>query len=493
MINPQGHNYYITKVMFIVTGRYHDMARRSFESHVNQDSLNALGEITQGGQVIPLAGISTIASELVTTSAQIDHMIDIPGGWSEPRLRFMIELVQDYGTSGHDRYIYTGWTDYIGATQSGSIDPNMILHFNGCTRLHDRQIILPNGMRSFETVPTSANQFLTETKAHSGQWTNEIEHLIRPMDIFNHSSVASRIAQMGGDALGLEVHNYASTMATGAQQSSRANNLSSAYIRNSLKAYKNAVNLAGADNYEVDMMEVHSNGAANTIESSMQTDPLVSVFGLMTDIAINMELPWNLLLSQFPEVDQNDVTQILFPGQMQNLSPAFSMDGPDGERWTNQDMETVIAATLSQSVPALMTECLLGKISFALSNDRYSVLDNGLVRYVNPDLTMSLVNLPNLEVYVNRFLDLMESTVFPILSNSGMIQLSISVTSTLYGDTQISVEFNGNPSVQFTFPTFADSLSSHMITLNRSAFNDIHRDMTYIMENVSHYTPRPAY
>lgn len=486
MINPNGADVHIQKVMFIMTGRYQDMARRSFESNVTNTSLNALGEVTKGGTVLPLMGISTVANELVMTSAQADTMVNVPNGWNEPRLRFMIELVQNYGMNGCNRYIYTGWTDYPGASQSGAIDPNMRLHFNGVTALHDRQVIR-NGMRVMETVPMSANQFLTPTVETQGAYTNQMEHLIRPVDIFTNNSVAASIAEMGGAAMGLEVHNYGATMANGVASSSRANNLSSMYIRNALKSYKTALSSTEVGD-EIDPMELHQNASTAALESQIGQDPLVRIFGQMTNIGIDMELPWGTLLHQFPEIDMNDVTQIVFPGQMTNQGSQM-LDGANSQHWHNQDMETVIASTLTQSVPALMTECLLGKISFMMSNEKYSMFDHGLVRVVQPELTMGLVNLPNMEVQVTKFLDLLESTVFPILSNNNQIPLSINVYSVLYGDTVISVSFNGNPAVDFVFPTFADALSSHMIAINRSAFNNICQDMTYIMENVTRYQP----
>ena len=80
--------------------------------------------------LIFMIGLAGIAGSIVKPTAQTCGMVDIPQGWGGDRLRFCMEVEITSHAGGRTLEYITGYTDTMGATLTGNIDPQMRLFIN---------------------------------------------------------------------------------------------------------------------------------------------------------------------------------------------------------------------------------------------------------------------------------------------------------------------------------------------------------------------------
>ena len=97
-----------------------------------------------------------IASQIVAPSANPHGNINIPNGWSERRIRFIMEIHASLEGGSTQIFYLQGFTNYIGVGNSGAVDPRMEFVVNSFVRVTRSSQYTPVGLMPVDTVTQQA-------------------------------------------------------------------------------------------------------------------------------------------------------------------------------------------------------------------------------------------------------------------------------------------------------------------------------------------------
>lgn len=174
----------IEKLIMVQTGTYNDIVRRPFNTNVDNETLTQFQEATLGGSNVSVGAISGVAGAILRPSAQPEGYVYIDNGWEEPRLRFIMEVSHGVRMGCKQSQILTGYTDYVGVTPNGNVDPNMRLYFNNSINLREVGIDAPTGRQS-QTRVTDSSHILMQPYSANDAWHGNTPLTMRPQDLFS--------------------------------------------------------------------------------------------------------------------------------------------------------------------------------------------------------------------------------------------------------------------------------------------------------------------
>ena len=136
----------VVRFLITETGTYNPMYRRSYHTEMQAGTLSAIEEKVANAKRITPQMLGGLADRFILPTAAVEQMalpnggtaprqIVIPHGWNERRLRFMLEVETDFGTGGRITEMIQGYTDHLGVTHNGVIDPNMEFHVNSVLKI----------------------------------------------------------------------------------------------------------------------------------------------------------------------------------------------------------------------------------------------------------------------------------------------------------------------------------------------------------------------
>lgn len=125
------HRFEVKKLLLQETGTYNQMYNRPYEVDTQGGMLeNAISRLEQAKGGLSGSGLSGIGSMLLRPSASVMQGVSdvyIPNGWSERRLRFVMEVEVTSKTGSTSIFYFQGFSEYVGVSMQGSIDPRMRL------------------------------------------------------------------------------------------------------------------------------------------------------------------------------------------------------------------------------------------------------------------------------------------------------------------------------------------------------------------------------
>ncbi len=482
--HPQSNNHQATpkitinKALFIETGTYNDMSLRPYQTNLTDRTLGMFQEATHNGESISAAAISGISNSIITPSANAGERIQVPGGWSEPRLRFILDITERSSIGGHGtRKILQGYTDYVGVNfNTASVDPNMSMFFNSVVTLRETYQDTPFG-NNVRSAISESNHLLRGDYNPAANWGNEgagrNTNSMRPEDVF---------ATMGRMDLGLDdVTDTRSTFAEFPVKKSKRSNASTAnYVADILKGYRGAYDSFSPN--ESDGMGSLMQAARGTVaENLMATDPFFELLQRMTSNFVNGGfVSYGELASVIPEFD----SQVnIMPSSQVAKQSAHGFENHragDTEHWNGSTLETTWATGLSASVPSLMMDLMLTGIYFQATNATL----NGRVetKILN---VMSFAEGIDLTPYLNNFQMRLETEVLQGLSLGNTIDYQITMRVDIAGETRVTVALHGDPhGVEYSTPSFADGLFVPVITNESQNLDTVAHDLHTLSDNL---------
>lgn len=494
---------YLRSCQMVVTGGYQDHVRRPYEVSVEEEDLVRLSKVTNRGRNLNSGAMAGIANSFLRPSSEYEDYARLDTGWEKPRIRFILEFIREGMGGLKQRYVYVGYTDYVGATINGAIDPQMALHLTAS--LHFREnASLVNGVPTTRNTLVAYDQILrgddSYDKANEKEYMDEklIRFMMRPNDVFTNIA-SSRVVREEGYG---NSYPMMSAVTRKPCKSKRNNLLPSIYLSsvfNSAKAaFDNEVDTEwghGADGYE-DMIEKSNENVAGD-------DPLFILFGHDTDINNNATLYWGDIRKLFPEADDDRVTVISFPSQIQHLTNQ-NMDnalerGFKDERhqlngWNDYRQETMIATAIAQMLPSIMMANLIRDIRFSITNEVVNGLEHPFEwmigdrrrRRQDEAIKFSINGMPLdmesglFQGFQNRF----EQLIMMPLTNYNQQELSLLIDARCDGDIFISVSLNGGEPRDYKMASFADNHSSPVLTTNRERYDAVTHDLYNLTQQV---------
>lgn len=448
------------------TGTYNQQYMRPYESNITVGTLNSVLERVgnQGPGEIQSEVFRGLASDIIAPTATPEAQIGIAGGWSEKRLRFVLEIEYERGSFGvtNTEYIM-GYTDYTGVSMSGHIDPQMTFYINNTIITTKQKVMTPTGINIIE-VPSENTQVMCDN-AFTGIFNGPTMKMIRPEDLFK--SIQNSVLYSSGD----EVFDNRLTVTSIPVKSSRVNNLPDQYLTNVVNSYINAqtsLNDLGTQS------DLYNKAISNASIDCASRDPFMGAISVLKERNISNVFTMQDLLNIDPNADNVTTIAAISPN-------AISMLHQTGQTaaWGGSDRVTLMASVIAQTVPAIMMELMISSICFTSTNydgmGRITTVISDGKGFTNLDMTSNF----------NKFIYRFENEVANILSFNNQDTFAVEIISASMGETWIKLSLSGGGFYDFVVPTFCDNLIAPVVTTDKNRITQIANDIDSLVTNLA--------
>lgn len=468
---------YIARMFIQSSGRYQPQFNRPYVAECDASTLDDLGrridQVTRmdpkakvGGSLI--AGMST---GLIVPSAETHYQLEIPNGWDNERLRFLLEVHVDT-PFGLKVYFFNGYSEHNGLSSNGlsaTIDPRMPFHINSfiaVSRMEDYTGTSPTGYN--DTIVESAH--VVNGRFHSDHSTRPV-YGTRPFDLFTGvQSVYLREAYQNFE--GSTVIDDRIDQANSVTKSSRSNSIPSTYLAKVIDTYRSAQTLADFGNGQDDIYN-------RAIQSSYENDPFENDFIRAINNLYGQMGMTSFTIEDLESLDPGCVRDRV---KYHEIAQGFPVHQPgDSESWQGSSLDQQAATIIGHGVSALMLDSMLIQMGFTYSNR----LVGGGEQALPIEDTIQGITSADMRLYINNFLRRFCEEVMPDVTRNGMIGVDLTVYADLFGDTRIDISIEGGPPVPFIIPQFADALRVPTITTDNNVYNGLITGVEEIISTVS--------
>lgn len=459
------------------TGTFNDQYIRPFVTNpaLNNIQLNqiatSIAEVTQQGPINATA-VAGVGGSFLTRSAEPEGVAGIVNGWSTQRLRFIMKVTLTNNIGGTNTLFVTGYTDHAGVA-GGHLDPNMVFYVNNMYKVRTTYSQTPYGNNTIlETV--GSQQIITDHNRQNGinsglfkQNQNDLR-IMSPGDIFKalESSVVYNTDEKPDmyDCRFL-VDNTGKTAPKGINNSNAfiANTLNS-YINGQHEDYQSNPHSAGLKHYMCSNQFEHQDFWKNEFFAAL--DQFRSDF-MMKSSSFRMK--------DLERVDpnvRNTITLI-------NDKPHELHNAGSTSYWHGRDLNTVSSSIIASSLPSLMSEQLVSRVTITSTN----ATPNGqpLTSIVYGE---GFSNQMDMRENFNRLRIAFDLLVVKDISFNNDIGYMFQVSCDLTGQTIIKIRMENHPEQDFVFPTFCDALFSPILTNNVNNILHVAEDFGGLMSYV---------
>lgn len=471
---------FVASMLIQETGTFNQLYARPYEAQTQNETLEMLTrrlESTMNGDPsarIHGSLIAGLSSGLVMPNASWERRLSIPNGWNERRLRFIME-VHVQAAFNTDIYYLQGYSDHVGVTLTGSIDPNMPFFINSYVRIGRSPDYSGMGLTRDQVIETAQviNGQFHITDAVSGQ-----VFTLRPGDLvigIQSSYISETFDQGISPALGraLDTRN---TGLPSTIRSNRSNAIPSNFIANYISGFRSA---AYASEFGQGNDDVYSRAIQGMHEPSPYENPFIRALSQVTGIPNTTAFTMNDLVSIDPDAASSgrvsyqparDVFQLHQTGQT--------------EDWGGANLKTQLATLLINSVSGLMVDCMLKFV--AIDTTTLTIDGQPCTRIIN---AQSFTNL-NLAAHFQRFIERFNTEILPDITFNGNIAIDALIAIDLYGQSTVDISIDGDARVPYAAPSFCDSIFSPVVTTNPSHYHGLVQGMEYITKAVESVAPR---
>lgn len=459
----------VSKLLIQRTGTFGNQYRRPYNSNLDQATANKILEAVDGKNIIKASTLAATSMGFIAPAPTPEQTIDIVNGWGTPRLRFLLEIqhVDNMGVINNE-YI-SGYTEYSDLSMNDRVDPKMTFYMNNVGRTRTVTHNTSLGSQTYQNVIDSSHILVND------QFTNAFDvsklYTLAPESVVNQISTAGIIGEDGGSFYDT------STALTKANptKSDRRNNIASVYVSGLLDSY-----LQSARSDESIGQEAILEDVRNTLStSSFSEDPFLmwmtthkkrNGFGYSEGNTFTLE--------DLVALDPNTPNVMRVANKMQqNTHVAGTTSG-----WGGSDGTTQFASIMSQSLPAYLTQFCFNKLHFHSTN---YTMDGQISTTISHALGYN--NGIDQSNEVQSLIYRITNELLVGLSFGNTMPFTVEVRCDLIGETWIEVSLNGEPPQTFVSASYADALTTPIITSNQHVLNGISNDfcglMTSIVEN----------
>ncbi len=469
---------YIRKLVLRESGTYNPQFARSYETHLQASSVNALVEKASevGNKAFSPTALSGLASNMISISAapESNNPLGIKNGWGSARLLFFMDVWVKDISGAQTEYFIQGYTDYSGLSlQSKSLDPQMVFYINNIVTSR----IIENGPPSF----IDNNHLLHNSKS----FNESPMFVMRPEDVYKmltSSSFARTMHDTGSNMPAVYDNRY--NLGRNPHMSKRTNSIASNYTSKLLTGFVTASNLADPVANPTDTYDAATNYVG---ENNVSLNPFLSALARQRSSGVIAgEFTWSNLLALQPELNNPSnpilVVAVSGPTQMNQSHQAGSTAS-----WASASIETKYAATISQAVPALMLECMLYQVSFSCNNmmNIDTAGFSGIYTVMTNAMSMSGgATVPDIE----RFRTRLEFEVLKDISYNNQQKFNLTVKSSVFGETWVSIQIDGGPQYDFVTPTFCDGIITPVVTQDYKKLDSMATGIDNLVSQISDAT-----
>ena len=465
---PAGNQNYtaqVVKMIMIHTGTYDDMPTRAYTGAFNGDISNAFNHATGNGSLISAQTIAPIAGQIIAPEASPSGFAQISEGWSNQRIRFLLELQFTSPMGDVTSQYLTGYTNYPGVTRIAgtsdrvAFDPQMCLYFNNIITINRTRY---NGVEHPRMFEASQLIFQTGSVNNLGfqQPAANSQFLMTPEEVLN------RIGVTFYGQPNVQVTDLRSKLnLTGMAKSRRSNCLPSVYLAKTVNELHNQQLSNGDDQF----FNLASIAARNLTELPDFTDKALNLlnqlnfkergfitYGELNSICADTDdktafIDKTISTSQVNAMQSASHTNFLLHGAQRGASAPL----------TGSNEESIVATIVAQAVPAIMTDLMLTSISFSANNisavgNDFNITIHGFKTFLTDvDVT------PQLQQFVYR----VKNEIMLSVSFNGQKPIKLDATVDVLGDTFIGIQIHSHQ-YEYQVPSFCDALLTPVVTGN---------------------------
>ncbi len=466
-----------TRVIMKETTRYDDVYLRPYQSNYDGDVANQLMMATEhGSNVSPLA-LAGVAGSFIQPSAATSHRATIENGFGEKRLSFMIEVRENnnsmMGTGS--RFIITGYSDHFGAVyQNGSalLDPNLKLFINNVFVIRDSYQQTSHSNQATVSTMISADHILHRPDEGLHMRAPQPLYMQRPEDVFAKLSYSNDM--MTQHFRNAEVDDGRNSLIQ-LSSSKRSHEVPSRWLSDSIRAYRNAE--AESTTYGDDHLDATStwdNSRATVRNSISSNNRLMGALQIRTNLPDLGYVTYRELCSIIPNLDAEN--QVLFSDRN---TIAREYQPGQGDTWNQATYEAIAASIVKQSVPAIMSDCLITSIVFQATNDTF-----GGEPVVSISSVMSFTTGIDMTRYVEHFIERLKCEILSMISQNGARVFNLECQMNMLYDSHITVSIDNQPPVYLAAPSFCDGLYAPILTADQQGTSNLAHDVETMLLNL---------
>jgi hypothetical protein len=460
---------FVRSLMIQITGTYNQLFLRPYTANADGSIINELTNRIHNTSAINVAKplLAGIASNLIVPMTSPQAPVSVPNGWDIPRARFIL-IVDCQWTVGSASTLYIqGYTDYYGVSHSQAIDPKMRFYINSITTTVSSTMNTPFGMQTYDNIHASSQLLWDPNWAFSPNDPNR-KISMRPMDVI--SGIQTQYLTPGLDYYTINsfVDNRSFVLADPIS-SKRRNNLPVDYLASLINAYNHTKqNMNFTDNES----NLYDSVKQQLQEDTAGEDPFIRKISRVNGVSLTNEFTFDQLEKIDPNTRHNTKVITLGPAQISQVHQTGLT-----ENWNGTDRQTIVATILAQSVPAIMMELLISKISFRTTNHDIGMQVTTIIEGVKTLNNTDMVQ--NYEMFKAR----LENELLRDITFNNQEPFMLHMKVDLFGETWISLSLGSEPAIDFVAPSFCDNLYSPIVTMDPNHFAAISADFESIMRH----------
>lgn len=459
----------VAKLLLQETGTYNPLYSRPYEVYISAESMNAICQRVEqsAGSAVTGSLLAGVSSNIVAPSATPGAEVTIPYGWAERRIRFLMEVHITPPTGTPYLYYVQGYTNYLGVTPNGTIDPAMEFFINSFIRVSRCNQITPYGVQVKDII-TEAAHIVNGSIVHT--LTGADVYGMRPHDLFTgvHSEYLQNAYSYMQGGTGLQDTRI--TLNANPVRSTRSNGLPSAYLAGIIDNYQTGAQLSSFGQGTGDII---SRCRDLTYEAGVDENPFIRAISSARGVCNSVTFTMNDLCKIDPAAAS--VTDYLTLGA---TSAVEMHQVGQTSNWNGSDRQTLAATTLSNAVPAIMMDLMIKSIMFRSTNsDSTGAMTTILY---GADSFTAADNTQNYELFKRR----LEREILYDITGGNQEIYQLDMSSNLFGETRITISFGGSAAYTYTTPSFCDSLLSPVVTTNRDNYFGVVHNVSSLMSEL---------
>lgn len=470
---------------FVPTGTYKTQYRRPWVTDYNPNTADLLSETVarayhghiqaiENGDMRPDSQYAVRPSDLYDVSGSFiqpsasyesEARANLRHGWNEQTCRFMLTIEVDKDPAvAPTTYVLVGYTNEMGVSQSGRIDPNMELNINTMfevVRVRNRGYDDTYELRSTQ-------QILVDEDYRSPDTPNT--YRMRPSEIAANISLAED-DELSQDAVVVDTR----TQQNGAPEFSDGHNTNpNDYMARILTGMVNGRDMAVQSNSTGRLSE-YSHAANLMREASPRRNPFFKAIASKLSYS-SASFRWRDLLDLAPEANDDRLTLVNWR-DLNDFSMARGENmyvSEESYKWSGEDLETRIAVMISNALPSIMMDLGLRKIDIYAANT-YERICTG----THP---IGVVRKADMHAQARAIGHIFESQVVRPMTENFAIPYDIDVQADLAGDIVVTLRLEREERI-YCLPAFCSAAMTPVVSTRRETLNELSKAFNHLKDD----------
>lgn len=480
-----GENFSIEEMIYIPMGNYMPMFNRPYMVNATANAVEQISERlydTKAGKITPNI-LNGIAAEIIQPSA-VGYMSMCNNDWVSTKKFIFLLKVRSLDPVGAEINSYIqGYTEFDGITSSGHIDPNMVHYINNVIETTTMTINTPIGIIRKEKLYRIYNVLF------NGGY-NEV-FTQRPSDVLENINLLNMQQFINDPSITAQyMGSYMNSVDTRVISSNVDNNITTEYLS---KILTHGIHDNKDKDIFINSYEISSGMApeARLPEPSINDNRFLKYISRVAGFKTVREF---FSFQTLMHIDPTIYNRFKVYNITKDYVDPMIMQTPEvGDSWQGQDPVTLKAYSLIENSVSLATKYGFNKIYFTASN---MTNPTGVAEVFITNFN-SFINLEEqefnflLEIFKEKFI----TEIFLNETNSGIIPMHMECYVDLLGTTKIYLSFAGYPANWYTIPTFANSLFSPVVSIDKQAVDYTSFQLGCVIDSLTatHNVPQSYY